>query len=487
MIRIGAQVSGCEQTLFSQLQREHAGAAQMELRYEIDSSDADYCDDASALFAQADFPDRVRVITGALAQVDFATSVTAQAQLTIDLIRTQLNQIRSDSLSIVDPTCRPDQITVKRAKIDQALREIYRLAIEEFHHRPLLDGSCDFRVSGQNRSQVREVTVDRISGPTRLSAAKPATLIYHGKHGQLTTDADFTLTGPFGGDLISLTQNQSLAAAAEQINASTALTGVRSAAEGDQLSLESVFPGAEATLSVNVHFGQFDATDGAGKRDASGDDGLFAARPSIVGRVIAPAAAAGSEVTAEINGQLLTGERIVVNEEAAQFAIEFAAGFTGDFDPITLSDEGVWQFRLSTAMGDVTTLALPNLTPESLGGESGNLADLQSAASAAELFGPHDSLALRILKEAFSQLNQAEQRLDDFADGTIATSAALLAGLKASLEDSGEEAAQEDAPPNPQSHATQRQLAQNILASLATIGRQRTSVVRFLQIIEEVE
>lgn len=585
MIRIGAQLSGLERTLLSDIAASSAAVAQSSLRRAIaerlDAADADL----PTFYAHRGLKTRLEAVTNTLAQVDAASTIAAEAQLTLDLIRSQIGKIRCELTANEALAATADPHVARQAAVDAALREIDRLARSEVQGRSLLDGSCDFRVAGQISSQVRDVQVESLGEPTSLAADKPAQLFYTGVDRRISADALITLTGDFGSATLDLTQGQSLASAAAEINAVTAATGIRATTDAQQLILESVLPGRQAAIAVTANFGTFDVAGGNGDGFAQGTDGARSQQPSVAGTVLktatqaslayrgaggtithnaaltiagpsgnaaftvasgesladvaarlnavshktgatahavgdelrlstvrygakatlavcvdqgtfpvagdnGDAAAQGTDAVAVINGRQIAdhqtanpfrvdGNRFYVEDAGNRFAIEFAPDFVGPFSTLTLSAETALKFQLSTAVGDVTTLGLPNATSARLGGLSGTLAALQTGGSCAGL-AENVSRAIRIVDEATAELTLIEDQLDAFADGAVATSAAFLSGLKQSLEESID-----DLEKIHQAEATlladqNRQFSDKVLASLANLSRQRARIMQLI-------
>ncbi|TWT38726.1 flagellin hook IN motif-containing protein [Blastopirellula retiformator] len=805
MIRIGAQLNGLERTLLNNLNKANTAAAQNALRLSTGKNVNYPSDDPAAFFALSGFETRLKVVNSTLVQVDKASSIAAESQLALDLIRTQIDVIRSTLLEDEDLSLTPTERSDKQLAIDSALQEIDRLSGTEVNGRRILDGSSDFRVSGQLTGQVRSVDVYSLGAPTSLTSAKPAELTYTGSNRAISADANITLTGAFGSATIELTQDQSLQSAAAEINARTSITGIRATASDNELSLESIFNGDAASIAVAVNSGAFGVTGGNGDGTAQGSDGLLASQPSIAGTVLEAATqgsltyagagglitadasftltgatgaasisvtngetlsevadrinaqshatgvladvdgddlnltsinygtsatvavvvdsgafgvtggngdgtAQGTNAVAEINGKVISGNqaataaaithtelsgqlqgdvdftltgdlgsfafsfnngdalatlasainlqsgvtgiaasvstdgfdlvlesvaqgagatidlevtdgefdltvdeeatatsyvaaqqaeliyegadgratdaasfdltgldgttsasiviaagdtlssvaqkvnqetlntgvaaravgdqlviysvefgtdafvdldinsgtfdttggdvdliatgvdqqitvagqnevtnlyavdgnRFYVNDNGNSFTIEFTGGFSGDFQTIRLSDAPTLKFNLSTAIGDITTLALPAATTSRLGGFSGVLADLRTGGLFAGL-GGNTSAAIRVVDEALAELTLIEGRVDAFADGAVASSSALLTGLKSTLEDSIDSINEVNEDEESLLLEKNRQLADSVLASLAILSDQRSKIVQLIE------
>lgn len=577
MIRISSQICGLERTLLSDICDSSAAVAYGSLQKAIADRIDDSADSLLAFVARSGLQTKLQAVTDTLYEVDAASLIAAESQITLDLIRSQIGFMRSALLA--------EQNADPQAEIDAALVEVVRLARSEVNNRTFLDGSRDFQVTGQIDAQVREVSVESLGAPTSLAADQPARLFYASVDRRISADAVITLSGDFGSVMLDLTQGQSLFDAAAEINAVMATTGVQATTSENQLTLESVLRGNQASIAVAVDFGTFDVSGGNGDGVACGTDGLVSQQPSIAGAVLKTATPAsltyrgayaqiteqaslaitgpagsvsvsvaggepltdiadqlnayshetgviaqvtgndlrlttvsygckatlaivvdqgtfhvsggngngtaqGTDAIAEINGRLISdnhaanpfsvdGNRFSIDDDGNRFTIEFAANFVGPFQTITLSDAQTLKFQLSTAVGDVTTLGLPSVNPQRLGGPSGVLADLQTGGPLAVSQGD-ESRAVRVIDEALAQLTLIEGRIDNFADGAVATSAAFLSGLKKSIEESIDHLEKIDDAEATLLQAQNRQLSDKVLASLADLSEQRSRIMQFI-------
>ena len=161
------------------------------------------------------------------------------------------------------------------------------------------------------------------------------------------------------------------------------------------------------------------------------------------------------------------------------FEIEFAPGFTGDLDALTVSGNAL-SFALSPDLSHRATLALPGLQANRLGGPSGSLDQLVSGAGLAGLSN-NTSQAIRVVDEALGKLDRAEGTVDGFYNSAVSSSSGLMADLEEDLLDA---IAQTDGY-NQQEEtvllAKNQQLASNALAGLVILNDQRSSLVLLLQ------
>jgi len=316
-----------------------------------------------------------------------------------------------------------------------------------------VSSDASFTVSGGYGDQTAAGTdmVVNIDG-IEYSEAQPAQLTHSEPTGLFSADATVTVTGYLGSESISITSGDSLEDAADAINAEQGSTGVYAYVDGTDLILESKDTGAEAEIEIEVTAGSFSTTNGT--TTASGSD----------------------KVTpyASIDGNTLS-----VNENGLRYKIEFAEGYAGSFDTLTVGD-GAVDLALSSDVRYRTSFSAPTLLPSQLGGLSGRLTDLMSGGAAGDL-GDNTSRALRIIEEALGQLDVAEGRIDGIYNSSISTAKDLLEALETDLEDAIEETDGYDE--NAESLLLEKNeaLATNALSGLAMMNQQRQAVVSLIK------
>ena len=141
-----------------------------------------------------------------------------------------------------------------------------------------------------------------------------------------------------------------------------------------------------------------------------------------------PATPPVSDVVARVDGVEITGQgnEIEVNTGTLTAEIEFAEGFSGSVDPITISG-GAMTFNFSPDLSRSTMLALPKINATALGGSAGRLSDLASGGSASLTSG-NLAGAVGILDGARDQVLEARARAGAFEKYTIESSQAVLDG-----------------------------------------------------------
>ncbi|MDY0171002.1 MAG: flagellin hook IN motif-containing protein, partial [Thermoguttaceae bacterium] len=377
-----------------------------------------------------------------------------------------------------DGSLTPEERAESQAKIDAAIDAIGGLAAGTINGRRVLDGSAAFRTSGVDSSQVANLTVYRTSatsGATAaqtifgrvLEAATKAELVYAGKEGSATIQADatFVLTGSLGSAEFSVSEDDPLTELRDEINRASHKTGLVATLSGDNLSISSVGYGAAATIAVEVSDGTFTTTGGHGDGTASGTD----ATVEINGQTYGPETRTG----------YTAGNTFTYNENGFHYSLELRAGYQGTLNTMTVGD-GALRYAISPDVGRTSALSIPSLLPARLGGISGTLDQLRTGGSLGGL-GDNTSQAIRALDEALGQLTLVRGSVDGFYNSQVASASALLADLETDLEDAideidGVNVAEEDT-----LIAYYQDLAANAVSGMAILSQQRASIVQMLR------
>ncbi|HJQ79094.1 MAG TPA: flagellin hook IN motif-containing protein [Lacipirellulaceae bacterium] len=178
-------------------------------------------------------------------------------------------------------------------------------------------------VSGVNPSQITNFqvvsadpdSVNTLSGSV-TQAATAAQLTYTGIFGRVTSSATFTLSGSLGSTNISVTALEALTAVRDRINLRTATTGVTASVSGNNLFLTSTGVGSAATVARIITSGTFNVTGGNGNGTANGTNAQL-----------------------QINGQPIVaqGNNVAYTDALGSYTFILASGFTGAFNPITIT------------------------------------------------------------------------------------------------------------------------------------------------------
>lgn len=247
--------------------------------------------------------------------------------------------------------------------------------------------------------------------------AAPAELIYTSSGFTIEGNTTFDLTGT-GTQSISLSAGQTLFDARNFINGFVGTTGVAASVDGQQLILTSVGTGDSAQVQVDVTSGTFDVTGGNGDGTANGVNALS----RVHGK------------DAVTNDFSVRGNRVFFRNGGYDVEIEFAAGFAGGFDAITIKDDAL-RFALSTDVFRTSVLPIRNLAPSVLGGQSGTLDQLSTGGQFAGL-NTNAPRAIRIVDEALGILDVVDGLVDGFASQSIASATSLFSALETSLTES---------------------------------------------------
>ena len=461
MSRIGASLSGIERRLLNSLAEANSAAALGTMRLTTDRRIQAPVNDVSAFTQLSGLTTQLSAVNGTLANVSVASSMAAEVQLAVDQIRTELNTIRTKALEDEDQSLTDSERAANQVAINAAIDRINELAGTNSQGKRFLDGSADFSYSNVNTSEVVDVQAfslgsnssATISGTVSI-AAEQATLSHAEGTGLITNDATITLTGDRGSVSIDVTTGESLATVAARVNAESHRTGVTAADGGTTLDFTSIGYGTDESITIAATSGTF---------NGEGTD-------------------AGVDATATINGIATTGDGAtftVSDANGLHATVQFDASHTGAFDTITISGEPA-TFALSTDLAKTTQFIVRGAQAARLGGLSGVLTDLATGGSAAGL-NSNASLAVRIVDEALGDLTLIEGQVDSFADGAVASSSALLAGMKDILEDAIEEVDGVNSQEEAVLLAKNQTLASNAISSLAILDQQRQSALALIQ------
>ncbi len=465
MSRIAATMNSFERFLLTQLARTNQAVAESSFRLSTGKKINFPSDNPSAFLQISSFENQLSLLANVQANVDVAANIGASAQTTLDELRTQLNTIRTALVADEDNTLTAAQKNTKQATIDSALNEIRSLARTSIDGKRFLDGSYDYTYSGKDPSQIKNLDVFSLSDDTVISgsvatAATQTTTRYTGAASTINSGAaTFTLRGKRGSTTISVTNGELLTAVRDRINLDSHLTGITATASGDQLDFTTVDYGDAATITVTATSGTFTTAT----------------------------VTTGTDAVATINGNSISsanidGNRVSYFSSGANVAIEFVAGFTGAFSDVTVSDDNVARFSLSTRASERIKLALPGVFPEVLGGISGVLTNLESGGSLAGL-GTNSARGIRVVDEALAQLSTIEGRVDAFADVTVASADRLLTDLQTNVEDSLTTLNTVDDDAEELVLSRQQTLSDNTVAAIAIMQQQQSSMLGLLQLL----
>lgn len=479
MARIGATISGLELTLLNRLSQANSAATLNQLRLATEKN-INYPRDNPSIFSTLSmFQSRLSTVTTTMSNVTAASSRVTQTQSALSLIRTQLDSIRTTLLTDEAQALSSGDRAAAQTSIDAAVAAIGALALTDIDGRRTLDGSAAYNVSGRNTAEVADLVVHStvygstpaISGTVDWAATQ-AQLVYTGSSTAVTAGDGGTLTigGALGNASITIADAEALTDVATKINNQSHKTGITAyAAEGgNTLTFTSVAYGSKATLAVGSD-AAFSTSGGNDDDTANGTDMI-----ATIGGVTYSTAQDGSTPMANLDGRRLT-----VNKNGFHYEIEFAASFAGQFDTISVSGDAL-TFALSADLGVRSTLAIPSLQAENLGGVSGKLSDLLTGGAAAGL-DTNTAQAIRIVDEALGDLDKIEGSVDGFYNAAITSSSNLLADLETDLQTAIDETDGYDENEQILLLAKNQQLMNNITAGLAILTQQRSNIIVLIQ------
>lgn len=287
---------------------------------------------------------------------------------------------------------------------------------------------------------------------TGTTAPRAAELRHREKGANFALDGTFELTGHLGTQTYSALTTKTLDELADEINAQSDLTGVAASVDENDLVLTSTITGTAAAVSINVTGGSFDTVDGQ----------------------------TASQGTAAVEGDnAVKGNRVTVDNALYRFSMEFAPGFSGNFNSMTIAGNAL-TFALSTDTSRLSTLSFGSLAPELLGGVSGTLDQLFSGGDYSGL-DDKTSIALRIVDEAISDVDRAGGCVAGFYNAHISSASALLTDMEEDLQTAIDQTDGYNEEEEEVLLAKNLDLGNNALAGLAILNQQRSSIITLIQ------
>ena len=282
-------------------------------------------------------PDSATILSGSLishlesaeliytGSADASVTNSATFDLTGDLGKAQFSIIEGESLAAVAERINAESSATGAT----ATVEDNRLVIRSIERGATASLSINIisvdDISGLNEAQVTSFQVNShvgdeprtISG-TVTAAADRARLVYAGSNGKVASTAIFSLAGNSGSASFTVSRGESLSAVRDRINGKTAQTGVRARVDGG-LVLESVGIGGSSSVSLTRTAGTFAVSGGSANGSTT--------------------TAYGNDISLVVDGVTHVGNVNTLNlsDGGGSYTLEFAAGFTGAFDPITIS------------------------------------------------------------------------------------------------------------------------------------------------------
>jgi flagellin-like hook-associated protein FlgL len=305
MGRIGATLSGVERMLLNRMADANAAAVTNTLRLATGKRVNSPADDISAFIGLSHFQTQLTRVTATMKSVTAAGSVITQTQSTLGLMRTQLDNIRTELLTDEGQTLTAEERAEAQATIDTAITQINSLATTAIDGRKVLDGSGGFNISGRNGAQVTDLVVHSTGGVGQIVPGEYAELTYTGNSRYAAADATVKFTGNIGSTTIAFTTGDTLEDVAQAINDRSNTTGVVASVDDNTLTLSSAEMGAGEAIAVQVQAGTFNVTGGNGDNTANGVDVVYGSTDAVSGSVDRAATRAQlvyTGTTAQISG-----------------------------------------------------------------------------------------------------------------------------------------------------------------------------------------
>jgi len=373
-------------------------------------------DDPAGLIAAENLRAEITAIRAASDNAGRARAMIRTADSSLGQVSGLLNTIRGNVVSAAGGGLSDAELSAMQMENDAALEAINRISgTTSFSGKQLLNGSSGFEVSGANSAQVTDIQVYANAGGGQQSpdievtqAATAADLTFSDADATLDADVTLSLSGNEGTVTLEFSAGATLDQVAAAISANADTTGVTASVNGNDLTIASTDVGSDATVSIEVVEGTFD-TGGS--------------------------SASGTDVEVNVDGVNFTGQgnEVRIDTATLQADIEFADGFTGDVDQITISGKAM-TFVFSPNVNQTSTLTLPNVSTSALGGSAGRLSDLASGGSFSLTSG-NLGQAMSILDSAGSRIVGARARAGAFEKYTIEASEQVLGGMEVNISD----------------------------------------------------
>lgn len=464
MSRIGATISGLDQYFLTNLERVDNASLKSAIRIATGKQVPLPFFDPSAFIAISGFENQLKAVEQTKPQVEIAANLGSEAQLVLDQTRSNLETIRDSLLLDEDQSLSSEDRDANQALIDAAILSIDDLAGTEINGRRVLDGSVNYTYTGRDHTQIKEIQAFSVretsfSG-TVSSAATKSSEQYTGAGGTINSgDASFSLSGKRGSAVISVTDGEALTDVRDRVNLESHNTGIVASVSGDELDFTTVDSGDKAKVSIDLVSGAF-ATTTTGT---------------------------GSDAVVTINGKKISssqvdGNRVSYTSNGTHVSFKFQEGFTGDFNPVTVSDERTQKFTLTTDVSKLSAFAVAGIQPELLGGASGTLTDLLSGGALSGL-GANTSGAIRVIDEALGKLTLMDGQVDAFADVTVESASKMLDEIEGNLKDTLDALNGVNEDEESLSLARNQTLASSTISALAIVQQQRFNPLGLVQLL----
>lgn len=458
-MRIGTGPSGIDLTaqhnLLKAFNQLNQSAARLSTMRRINSGS----DDPAGLIAAEDLRAEITAIRQASHNAARARGNIRVADSAMAEVSNLLGTIRGNMVAAAGGGLSDAELDALQIENDAALDAINRIGnVTSFGGRNLLDGGGGFQVQGVNDAQITDVTVHANSGGGQQTpaiqvtqAAAAAELTFTDANATLDAEAEIQLSGSQGTVTLQFAAGATLDQIATAVNASSGNSGVEAAVDGNDLVLSSTDVGSDATVAVEVLQGDFDTGENT---------------------------AQGTDVVVNVDGVEFTGNgnQVQIHTETLQADVEFAEGFVGAADPITISGEGM-TFVFSPDVSHTSSIGLPNVNTAALGGAAGRLSDLASGG-AADISNSNFAAAVDIIDSAQSGVLSARARIGAFEKYTIESSERVLGSMEVNLSSALSQIADTDVAAETSRMVQSQILVQAATSSLMLAGQSRGLIGR---------
>lgn len=401
MVRINniGTLDGQQQALIFRLQQLGQAIEQNNLRLSTLRRINSAADDPAGIVAVSRFRTEIGALQSTTQSLTQSSAMISAADDNAGEILEQLQAAHELALEVAGGSLTTSEAAAKQSQLDSILDGIDSIAQQSYNGTRLLDGSSSYSVTGVDATKIsnvrvlgRQSTSDLTVNVNVTAAATRATNSYTG--GALSADAVLTIDGPKGSTTISLDNGATTQDITDAFNAVTYLTGVTATrVDASTVNFATADYGSAAEFSIEANAGTF-ATTTSGTTS-------------------------GTDATAVINGQAVTGDGSTFSVNSGQTLLEIAVNpaTTGVISPFVVSGSGL-SFTLGLNPSNRTQLGLPNLLTARLNGVHGTLTSVRSG-EANSLVAGDTANGVWIIEDAITQVAQSQSLLGSFQRYTL--------------------------------------------------------------------
>ncbi|HYW80635.1 MAG TPA: flagellin [Thermoguttaceae bacterium] len=414
-MRIGSSLSGIDLTAQNNLLRAFNELNQSNTRLATMKRVNSGRDDPAGLIAIGQMQSELTAIREASDNASRAVGLIRTADSGLGQVSSLLNDVRGAIVSVAGGGLSKAEIAAKQLEVDAAMEAINRIGnTTSFGGRNLLDGQGGYRVSDVNAEQVTDIQVQANAGGGQQTpdievtqAATAAEMTFNNGSGSLDQDTTLMLSGDQGTVTLQFSAGTTLDQVATAVQASQETSGVTASVDGNDLTLTSTAVGSDATVSAAAIEGTFDV----------GPDTTVE----------------GTDIVVNVDGVEFTGDgnQVQVDTATLKADIEFAEGFTGEVDPITISGDAM-TFSFSPKVSQTASVAMPTINTAALGNGNGRLSDLTSGGKF-DLSSGNLSQAMEVIDAASMDVLRGRAQAGAFEKYTIESSQEMLGAMEVNI------------------------------------------------------